>query len=232
MKTANNTLSISKAYSYIRTRFMGNVSKERIVNFFTGTPGQYLLLLSAVAMEGHSSAGLLLGMIAAIPMPPKPAALPMNTSISGRYYCNANITDNGSSNTTEVTLMYNTCTGNIIGLPTNAARHSFGYNMSRRNIERSKTGIFYWGADIRNKNYYRSLSHSLFLLKDGNLASAKVSKLQGSTSYEVRPEDMHTIVVFSKTGIFGNKQDVAKEIAEIAENIDYTEYLVTGGYTA
>lgn len=232
MKTIKNTLSINKAYSFIRTRFAGNISKERIANFLTGTPGQYLLLLSAVAMEGHSSASLMLGMIAAIPMPPKPAPLPMDTSISGRYYCNVNITDNGNRGSTEVTLMYNTCTGNIIGLPTNAARHSFGYNMSRRNIERSKTGIFYWGADIRNKNYYKCLSHSLFLLRDGSLASAKVSKLQGGTSYEVRPEDMHTIVVFSKTGIFGTRQDVANEIAEIAENIDYTEYLGTAGYTA
>lgn len=201
-------------------------------SFLFGTPGRYLLLLSAVAMENQGSAGLVLGMIAAVPMPPKPASLPMNTSISGRYYCSDNITGSSVGNANEVTLMYNTCTGNIIGLPTNAARHSFGYNMSRRNIERSKTGIFYWGADLRNKNYYKSLSHSLFLLKNGNLASAKVSRLQGSTSYEVRPEDMNTIVEFSKSGSFGNKHDIAKEIAEIAESIDYTEYLCTSGYTA
>lgn len=203
---------------------------EKVMNFFSTAPGQYILLLTAIGMESHMSAPVMMGMIATLPMPPKPAALPLDISISGRYYCNANITNTNNGDLTEVTLMYNTCTGNIIGLPTNAARHSFGYNMTRRNIERSKSGIFYWGADMRNKGYYPSLAHPLFLLDNGNLASAKISKTV-TGGYEVAADDMHTVVVFSRTGNFGDKSAVANEISELAAIIE-NEYTYTKGYTA
>jgi|GEM_PF-3779600 len=160
---------------------------------------------------------LLMSMVTTVAATAQPAPLPAGTTIGGRYFCNADIT--GGNSKSEVNLVYNANTGSLTGLLSRTARHSFGYNMTNIQMERTRKGIFYWGADMRNKNHYPVLSNILFLLSNGDLASARVSRIPDGTDYVVTREDMKSIVIFSKTGDFPDIALVAREIGSLASSI-------------
>ncbi|GAA4470233.1 hypothetical protein GCM10023093_31150 [Nemorincola caseinilytica] len=131
-------------------------------------------------------------------MPMQPAGLPTGINITGRYVCNTGLT--GTTDRTEVSLMYNVHTGSVVGLPANATRYSFGFNMGWRNIEHTRQGVFNWEADMRNKNHYPALTNPLFLLQNGDLASVRVRS--SADGYRIDEADIASIVIFSRTGAF------------------------------
>lgn len=209
MKQTGIFRSISKG----RDRLLALSDGSALARALGSIPAQYTLLLAAINIEDHVSAPVTMGMLAVAAMRPHPASLPEGVHITGRYICNVPLA--GTDARSEVSLMYNVHTGNIVGLPANATRHSFGFNMGWHDIERTRQGVFYWGADMRNKNYYPTLTNALFLLRNGDLVTARLTRTEDGSGYRVAETDMGQMVVFSRTGIFAELSIIASEINEL-----------------
>jgi hypothetical protein len=215
-----NEVGLYHDYSplYRQTAFSHKIQPGSTGLGLSAEPSPPKKMVTAMGIENNISVPMIIGMVATVSVSAQPAPLPGNLVIAGRYDGSEDITGTGKGHS-DVTLVYNTHTGNLTGLPANAARHSFGYNMGKLNIDRSKLGIFYWGADMRNKNYYPALSNSLFLLKNGDLAAARISQVEGGTDYEVAKKDVSGIVVFSKSAVAADLQEVAIEIGSLASKL-------------
>jgi hypothetical protein len=148
----------------------------------------------------------------------QPAPLPAGIELSGIYYCNKTLDNKQPKKQSEIVLVYNKKNGQINGSIKPSKTH-FGYIMTSNNISRSKRGVFFWAPDKKNSALYPMLAEPMYLLKDGTLACAPVHKMKGGTDYEVTKEDIHKIILFSKSQqkiANINLASVAHEIGDIA----------------
>ncbi len=162
------------------------------------------IILLIMARPEHSAA---MCMVAVLPVTLAPSAVPGDATLSGRYYCRSA----RATAPTVVSLMYNSQTGNIIGLPTNATRHSFGYYMGKNSVVGTRSGSFIWEPEIRNQQHFPAFAHTMFLLAGRDLAVAHISRT-GAGRLTIADEDIPGIVLLSKSGAFPDLYPVTREI--------------------
>lgn len=172
------------------------------------TAGRCIIAICIILLiMTRTEASAALCMVAILPATISPSSLPGNASLSGRYYCRSA----RAAAPAVVSLMYNSQTGNIIGLPANATRHSFGYYMGKNSVAGTRSGQFIWEPEIRNQQYFPAFAHTLFMLNSGDLAVARISRT-ASGRLAVADEDVAGIVLLSKTGVFPDLYLVTREI--------------------
>jgi hypothetical protein len=178
------------------------------------TPGRCIIALCIILLiMARPEAVSAMCMVAILPVTLSPSAVPGGTTLSGRYYCRSA----RASAPLVVSLMYNSQTGNIIGLPANATRHSFGYYMGKNSVAGTRSGSFIWEPEIRNQHHFPAFAHAMFLLASGDFAVARISHTVAGR-LTIVDEDIPGIVLLSKTGVFPDLYPVTREIQSMLQS--------------